>query len=151
MTDADAAALRSRVTPLIGQAGWGVAVGHGSFLTLEFGAGAARDGGKPHGEWHLWLYMTAWRVDDGDRIAGASEDDRARMEDVARLLERQTLTALEVSAPSGDLTLRFGATTLRTFAIESNAEQWMLYTPAGTVVRVGIDGGWTEIAADAPA
>lgn len=146
MTEQDAVALRNRIGALAGKSAWGVAVGHGTFLTVEFGAPIETDG-KKHGEWHLWLYMTGWRIDGGAATLGASEDERARMEDAARALEGQLLESIEVTAPAGDLTLRFASAILRSFAVETGAEQWLLYTPGGRVVQMGPGDEWRESAA----
>ncbi|MFL6227930.1 MAG: hypothetical protein ACJ741_04025 [Pyrinomonadaceae bacterium] len=146
MTEEQATKLRERLDPLVGQRAWGVSVGHGSFLTFEFGPVAPQrfGGKKQHGEWHLWLYMTGWRVDVSSNVIASSDDDRAQMERGAATLDGRTVTAVEVSAPRGDLTLQLGDATVRTFVVESDAEQWLLYTPTGTVLEVGADANWTE-------
>lgn len=152
MTERDAERLRDRLGVLVGQTAWGVAIGHGTFLTMEFGAArpAARPGGKAHGEWHLWLYMTAWRIDGADAALGGSDDARERMEAAAGALERQVVSGVDVAAPAGDLTLRFAAGTLRTFAVSTGVEQWMLYLPDGNVAAVGPGQGWSEKPASQP-
>jgi len=121
---------------LIGQKAWGVAVGHGSFLTLEFGPVAPQrsTGEKQHGQWHLWLYMTGWRVEVGGQIVASSDDERAQMERGAAALDGREVTAVDVAASSGDLTIQLGDATLRTFVVEPDGEQWILYTPSGAVV-----------------
>ena len=35
---------------------------------------------KIHGEWHLWPYNCAWRLEEGDKILAASEDERNNLE-----------------------------------------------------------------------
>src|SRR5215213_6024148 len=89
--------LRRAFAPLIGLAAWSVRIGHGSFLTLEFGTphlsvrepivakpGAsekvrkalARRRVRPVGEWHLWIYCWHWRVwSEGAEIACSESPD----------------------------------------------------------------------------
>lgn len=47
------------ISALGGKAPWGVRLGHGSFLTMEFGRVKEEDHPArfPRGEWHQWLYM----------------------------------------------------------------------------------------------
>jgi hypothetical protein len=62
---------------LIGKKPWEVMMGAGSVLTLEFGARDPRQSAfRIHGEWRLWLYECAWRLECGDSIITGSQHER---------------------------------------------------------------------------
>lgn len=52
-------------------------LGYGSFITFDFGKDILIKGKKSSndfeiGEWHLWVYMCTWRLEqNGDPIVGA--------------------------------------------------------------------------------
>ena len=62
--------MSSLIKPLEGNSARNVKLGHGSFITIDFGENRAIEistkKGIIHrfrGEWHLWTYMCAWRLD----------------------------------------------------------------------------------------
>lgn len=129
---------QSYFQPLVGQAAWGVALGEGSFVTIEFGEAlpCQLPGEKVHGTWHLWVYCCAWRLETQDDVLAYSEDERGRLAEVVKGLEGQVLEGVTVDFPGGDTALRFsGGLVLRLMPIYAeNYEHWMLYTPEGCLV-----------------
>jgi len=85
--------VQAKVNQLLGQKAWGVSLGYGSFLTIEFGQPlpSNNEQQKIHGEWHLWLYNCAWRLEEGDKILAASEDERNNLEVAVHRLENLTI------------------------------------------------------------
>lgn len=130
------------LTAAYGLRTWGTKLGHGSFLTLELGEPTPAD--PTHGAYHLWVYLTAWRI-DGDTMLAASEDDRATLAERVRVLDERTLTGVEVDPVS--LSARFifsGGLTLSTFSIYTGEdEHWMLWRPDRMVLTAGPGNTWT--------
>jgi hypothetical protein len=126
--------LTTYFQPVIGQAAWGVALGHGSFVTIEFGPPVTD--GKTHGTWHFWVHCCAWRLETPDDVLVYSEDDRSRLEQVLPLLEGAVLEGVEINLPGGDTVLQFGGRLLlRLMPIYAETyEHWFLYTPEGVLV-----------------
>ena len=122
---------------LIGKPAWGVALGEGSFLTLEFGeALQAEANHKLHGSGHLWVYCCAWRIETPDDVLAYSEDDRSRLMSIVHVLNGKSLESVEINFPHGDTLLHFsGRLILRLIPIHAhNYEHWMLYIPEGILV-----------------
>lgn len=142
MTDVTQTELAAWSSPALGQAVWGTTLGVGSFLTFELGSRREPDTsgqGRPHGEFHVWVYCSAWRIETTDTVVASSEDDRDVLVEAVRHLDGRTLTAIDVEQPSLSAAFRFSdGTTLRTFSIFSDGyEHWMLYLPDGRVVTAG--------------
>jgi hypothetical protein len=133
--------LTTYFQPLIGQAAWGVALGQGSFVTMEFGAPmesmkSADTPQQPHGTWHFWVYCCAWRLETPDDVLGYSEGERSRLLSVLALLEGAVLEGVQINLPGGDTVLQFaGRLMLRLMPIHAETyEHWFLYTPEGVLV-----------------
>lgn len=138
--------VQVKINPLLGQRAWGVSLGVGSFLTLEFGKPLPlRENQRPHGEWHLWIYYCAWRLEKEDKILSASEDDRYKIEAAVQHLEGLSLQSIELFPPAGDAVFMFEQQiVLRVFAIYSEEyEHWLLYEPDGNVLSVGPGSDWS--------
>jgi hypothetical protein len=131
--------LQTYFQPAIGEAAWNVALGMGSFLTLEFGAAGLESSaasGTVHGTYHFWVYCCAWRIETLDDVLAYSEDDRSRLEKVVGVLEGEILEQVEIHFPSGDTVLHFsGRLILRLMPIHAERhEHWLFYMPEGTLV-----------------
>ncbi|KAM3100947.1 hypothetical protein ACKFKF_10775 [Phormidesmis sp. 146-12] len=145
VTTTDISKLQAYVQPLLGQKAWGVLLGHGSFITLEFGKSLVRPSEKKvHGEWHLWIYCCAWRLEKGDRVLAGSEDPRSKLEQAVQQLEGLVLNSVELLSPAWDTLFKFeDQVVLRLFPLLSEeAEHWMLYMPDG-VLSVGPGTDWS--------
>ncbi len=125
--------------PLIGQKAWGASVGHGSFVTIEFGRKRLYHH-HYHGEWHLWLYLCQWDLRSNDRLLAHSESKRKLMQ-----LAIDNLNGLELRG------LTFDSQRMATeFTFDDNLrlqckpytdaapdeECWMLFMPDGQVARL---------------
>ncbi|NJR40043.1 MAG: hypothetical protein HC781_16005 [Leptolyngbyaceae cyanobacterium CSU_1_4] len=144
LTITETQSLKAYFQPLIGQAAWNVELGHGSFVTLEFGeALPSNSGSVVHGTWHFWVYCCIWRLETHDDVLAGSEDSRSRLEKVLPLLEGKILEDIEINFPSGDTLLHFaGRLVLRLMPVHSETyENWFLYTPDGVLV-FGPGTGW---------
>ncbi len=138
--------VQSKINLLLGKNAWGVSIGHGSFLTLEFGQPVPINEQPPmiQGEWHLWIYCCVWRLEEGDKILAASEDDRDKLKLAVQRLENLALQSIDLISSSWDLVLTFEhQVVLRTFAIYSEEYQnWMLFTPDSNVLTAGPGSSW---------
>jgi hypothetical protein len=144
--------LKAHFQPILGRSAWNVALGHGSFVTMEFGEPLSASSGKVHGTWHFWVYCCAWRLETPDDVLAYSEDSRSRLEQVLPLLEGKKLEDVEINFPNGDTLLRFaGRLVLRLMPIYSeDYEHWMFYTPEGVLV-FGSGTNWSfEPSSDSP-
>lgn len=138
--------LHRIVAPLLGEAPWEASVGHGSFLTLEFGAPLPpTPQGFVHGEWHLWVYGCAWRLQDAERVIASCEDSREQMERGVSVLEGRPLRSWRVSAPALDTVATFdGGVELLLFPIYTeDVDHWRLWTPGGRVLAAGLGASWS--------
>ena len=146
--------IQARVAPLLGQKVWGAALGTGSFVTLEFGA--VRPGQGPgtrdHGEWHLWIYCAAWRLEQEDAVLAASEDPRPKLEQAVTRLNGLALDVIEVRRPALEAIFQFEqGIALRVFPIFSEGfEHWMIYMPDGNVLTAGPGTSWNITPATTP-
>jgi hypothetical protein len=138
--------IQAKIDGLTGQRAWGVALGQGSFLTMEFGKPVqpAKASEAIHGEWHLWLYGCAWRVEENGRVIVSSEDERSKIEREIQRLEGRVLQSFEVLTPALDAVVTFdGRIILRIFSVYTeDMESWMLFTP-DKVITVGPAGQWS--------
>jgi hypothetical protein len=162
VSDEDIRSILAKAAPILGQRPWGVALGVGSFVTMEFGATQplrhAEE--RPHGAWHLWIRYPAWRLEAGDRVLAASEDPRDHLAASLQRLEGQVLRALEVVPPALDTVFAFeGGLRLRLFPMYSDAatesagegyDHWLLFTPDDHVLVVGPGSRWKYQLADEP-
>ncbi|MBG1265343.1 hypothetical protein [Nostoc sp. WHI] len=139
--------VQLKVNPLLGQKTWGVSLGFGSFLTLEFGQPLppSNEHQKIHGEWHLWLYNCVWRLEEEDRILAASGDERDQLETAIHRLDNLTLQSIDLLPPAWDAVFTFEhQVVLRLFAIYSqDYDHWFLYAPDGNVLSVGPGSCWS--------
>ncbi len=129
-----------------------VKLGYGSFITLDFGKDVevevkTRRGVSKYttGEWHLWVYMTAWRIDkNGEPFIGA-EDDRELIAKRLVELEDKKLLLFSVLNNAFDSILEFEGgfkLSLFSFGVEDH-EQWMLYTPEAKTFTAGPGTSWS--------
>ncbi|NET57600.1 MAG: hypothetical protein F6K47_15995 [Symploca sp. SIO2E6] len=82
ITQTDISKVQTLIKPIISHKAWGASLGVGSFITLEFGnpLPSSKERQKTHGEWHLWIYCCAWRIEEGNEVLASSEDPRAKIE-----------------------------------------------------------------------
>ncbi len=142
----DSIEIQAKLQGVLGQRAWGVARGEGSFVTIEFGQSMppSKVNGKSHGEWHLWLYGCAWRLEQGESIIVASEDDTLKIETAIQCIEGRVLQSFELMTLALDAVISFeGDIVLRLFAVSTEEmDSWMLFTP-DKVITIGPSGQWS--------
>src|SRR5947207_500299 len=89
--------------------------GHGSFITIDFGRDFSeeiktRNGIKIRhfGEWRLWVYMCAWRIDMNQIPCAGSEDSREKIEKYLSELANRDLSDIVILNNAFDAKLSFG-------------------------------------------
>ena len=123
-TDIGELGLDEVVAQIVGRNAWQVGVGHGSFITMEFGEPAI---GKPpskrvHGEWHLWIYSCSWRIEKSGQFLAGCEDPRDVMTAALDHIEGRKLLSFNVNYTSLDAELCFdNGIILRLFSIYSES------------------------------
>ncbi len=153
MKATDAATIEEKLRPLLGIAPWRAELGHGTFLTFDFGRELPpeREGIQSHGEWHLWVYSCAWRLEKGCRLLAGSGDEEETMKTAVHELTGRPIFLFNVFAPALDSEVRFdGDFVLRLFSKSSDQEHWMLYTPDGMVLIAGPANEWRYVSANWP-
>lgn len=138
-------ALEAILRRLVGKRAWGVSIGVGSFLTIEFGRALAPGrSGRSRGEWQLWLYGCDWRLEEETRVLVGSEDPRPSLKTGVERLEGLNLLAVRLLPPALDGIFSFeGGVTLRLFAAETvDMESWKLFTPEQKVAVIGPGSQW---------
>lgn len=139
LAEKDLLTIKDHLQPLLGQTAWGVRLGEGTFITMEFGSkNIKKQSRRPHGEWHLWVYFCAWRLEDEENVLVASEDSREQMDATLQSLEGKKLLSVETSLPGLDTVFKFENMNLRTFPVTSEEScAWMLYDPKEMVLEIG--------------
>ena len=136
--------VRKIVEPLLGRKAWGASLGHGSFITVEFGVQPIDD--RKRSEWHLWVYCCAWYISDEGTLLAACEDHAEKMRTAIELINGLTLTNIELILPGLETKFHFGdRLALHTFPMytdDNDAEQWMLFTPDDKVLVIGPSNNW---------
>jgi hypothetical protein len=147
MTENDIAEIDRIIKPLLGQRPWEVDLGVGSFITMQFGRLLPPEGvrKKSRGEWYLWVYCCAWRLERGQEVLAASQDPRPTLRLALRPIEGMAVDSITMSPPAGDTVIGFdGGYILRLFTEYSKQnESWMLFMPEGKVLVVGPGSSWT--------
>lgn len=142
--------LSMAVNNLVGQEAWDVKLGHGSFITMEFGKPTK---GKmdlvPHGEWHLWIYMCSWRIEEKGAFIAGCEDPRGVMIDAVQRINGSKLKCFEILTAALDVALIFdNDVVVKLFSIYSDCEDnegsdhWKLYMPDNKVLVAGPGSKW---------
>jgi hypothetical protein len=137
--------IRQYFQPVLGTPPWRVKLGVGSFLTFEFGPRTKTDG-HVHGRWHLWIYLSNWKLFRGERQLVDSDADRKLITISTRRLEGEPLTNVDSNARTRKTTLSFGDFRL----VVSPADYldrpderdyyWIFFMPDNEVLAVGPAG-----------
>lgn len=147
ITETDIVKIKAMISPMLGQKAWDVSLGHGSFITLEFGTpvSSSEVDKKPCGEWHLWVYCCAWRLEDENVVLASSEDSRSKLKVAIQRLEGRELCSVELLRPAWDTIFIFTeGVSLRLFSIHSEEYQhWMLFMPNGNCLVIGPGSNWS--------
>jgi hypothetical protein len=156
---------------VLGKPCWNVKVGHGSFLTLEFGRPhlairepivAAKRSTKRvrdrlarrqvvvHGQWHLWLMYCDWVVlKKGKRLGDSRTKKSSRR--AADFLSGQKLIHFSMTRGTVETVFKFDlGATLKTFPYDARGHQWSLFDPSRKVLELRADGRYSYHRSDAP-
>lgn len=127
---------------LLGKKPEQVKLGHGSFLTIDFGEKTEKSPGKFESEWMIWIYCCQWEIlDDSHNISVHCEDSPEDMALVLNQLQNSPLTELKYDPESFEISLGFA----NGFSIKltpndeyyEDAEYMMIYTPDNGVLAFG--------------
>lgn len=123
-----------------------ITLGHGSFLTLDFGKEIKtnifyknEESSEKRGEWRLWVYMCCWRIDIDDEPLVGSNDSREKISLLLNKINGKKLTGFKIINNSLDVILNF-ENNIRLILFSCNTEedeQWMLFTPDYHVLVIG--------------
>jgi len=129
-----------------------VKLGHGSFITMDFGRDISetyntRSGPKTRhfGEWRLWIYMCAWRIDKGRVPVAGCEDSREKIEASLSELSIRKLNKIEILNNAFDVAFIFeDDMELHLFSFYTKEKkQWMLFTPENKTFTAGPGCEWS--------
>ena len=151
ITDKDINDIKEIVHSLVGQVSWEAKLGYGSFLTFNFGKLLPPDKRSlVIGEWHLWIRYCAWRIEtDIEVIAGSEDEDDALLDKNVKRLQNVPIVKFDITKPALETTIHFSnALRLRLFPVystlESEADNWLLFTPDEKVLKVGPGANWSH-------
>lgn len=132
-----------------------VELGHGSFLTFDFGrdieeqiktrSGELRT--VSYGEWHLWVYMCAWRIDKHQKPFIGSNDSRELISKKLRALDGKELKKVTILNSAFDTNFTFeDGFELHLFSFQvTDHEQWMFFTPEHKTFSAGPGSRWSYV------
>jgi hypothetical protein len=135
------AELGGLVAPVLGLPAWQCELGVGSMFTVEFGEPRTDVDGAVYGRWHLWVTMTAWRLEAGDRVLAGCEDHRTRLAEVLPVLNGQRLVEIAVDPVTFESVFEFSTARLVTFPHRTVSRgtaslgEWLFYMPDGAVIN----------------
>jgi hypothetical protein len=152
-------------TSFIGQMVWQVRRGHGSFLTMEFGAphlsvrepivpnpdtcgSVRRNLQRRHvditGDWHFWVQYGEWRLPTDDGALTSDDSPGTPFDECLRDLEGQRLVAVEPGTRERSCAFSFdlGGSLEIWPSIEIPDDQWSLYSVGGDIVTCDNNGLW---------
>jgi hypothetical protein len=137
--------FRQYFQPVLRTRPWKVKLGVGSFLTFEFGP-RVRAHGHVHGQWHLWIYLSNWKLFRGNRQLVDSDADRKLITVSTRRLEEKALTNVDFNARTQETTFFFDDFRLVVSPadyLESPDDRdnyWMFFMPENEVLVAGPAG-----------
>lgn len=129
---------------LLGEKTRNVKLGHGSFITIDFGKDVEHKG-IIKGEWRLWIIFATWRLEKNHESIVTSNDDRNEIKTKIAILENKQLLKATILNNVFDLMLEFESDLqlLTTSSGKSDYDkQWMLFTPKNEIFRAGPETSW---------
>lgn len=139
--------IEDHFNSLVGRAVTRANPGFGSFFSLDFGKDienvySTKQGMRSFtcGEWHLWIQMAFWNIEEKGKIILSDEDEKETFFPILKKLENKKLKHFEITSDAFDMTLLFEGD-IKLFVIANNEEddyvQWCLFTPKGKVFVAG--------------
>lgn len=97
------------------------------------------------GEWHFWIYMCAWRIDQNEEPLIGANDDRKDIVKKLKFLENKKLLDVSILNAAFDTLFVFeNRISLHLFSFNTlEDEQWMLFTPDKKVFTAGPGKNWS--------
>jgi hypothetical protein len=149
--------------PFIDQVVWQVRRGHGSFLTMEFGAPhlavrepivpSAGTSGKVRrnllrrhvditGDWHFWVQYSNWTVSTSNGVLTSCDARGSPSDECLADLDGQRLVSVEAHAQARSSMFKFdlGASLEMSPSAEIPDDQWSVYSWDGDIVSCRADG-----------
>jgi hypothetical protein len=135
----------------VGEKARNVKLGHGSFITIDFGKetivevlmnkGLSR---SVRGEWHLWVMMSAWRLNQNKEPILGSGDEKDVVNQKLPILEGKKFISGKIINSSFDCHFEFeGNISLNLFSFYiADSRQWMLFTPQKKTFIAGPGSTW---------
>ena len=151
MTSDAVGQARRVLAGIVGLAPWRAQLGHGSFVTLEFGREVVLGPTSARGEWSLWVYGASWKLLVGNQEVADFEGMRATLAAAIKRLNR--LQVLSVTVSEGlSVSINFADSVTFNFGRgpDPDLEDWKLFTPDGMVHIFGPDERCRSIASDEP-
>lgn len=135
----NAKTIQDEFQRIVGLRVWDVQVGTESFVTMQFGnIQHTNSAGGEYGEFRLWIYSCAWRIENQDGFITGSADDKEIMAQIGDYLNNTSVKEIIVDPKSFDTILKFtNNIQLSMFGRSSDMEHWLLYTPERRVIAVG--------------
>lgn len=140
------------VKPLEGHVVSRIKLGYGSFITIDFGKNrvlkyATKHGIKQRerGEWRIWIYMCAWRIDKNQKPFLGSEDDFSRevFQEKLSEIKGKKLLSFDILNTAFDSQIKFESDfAINLFSFGTQKEQWILFRPEKKVLTVGPGDRW---------
>lgn len=131
--------IAASVHSLVGLPARNAAIGVGSFITVDFGGTRQTSVGDLLGEFHLWVYGSAWSLSQDSVVRATCDDERSVMQSAVLVLEGSRVTSVTFRADAVQLCLEFDGSVLLTVAPsdDPDMEHWMLFLPDGFVIVAG--------------
>lgn len=134
--------LQTIFAPIVGEAPWRVRLGHGSFLTFEFGPRVKKNN-HFFGAWHLWIQNCDWQIRNGEMKAH-SELPHFRLDAIVRNFEGRPFKGVELDSQINSIVFVFSPQVrliCSPYADAQNGEElWSFFRPDGSVISVTADG-----------
>ena len=145
--------LEGLFSQFLGKPARNVKLGHGSFITIDFGKNLTlketikgKERTYTQGEWHLWIIMSAWRLDVNGVPLITCESSREKIDIELKKIENKKLINFQILNPAFDADLIYENEIilhLFSWSIEKDSKQWMLFTPERKIFTAGPSQNWT--------
>lgn len=130
---------------LKGQHPWRARLGHGSFLTFDFGPRVVKDG-HVYGTWHLWVYLSNWVLTHNGQQLATSDSNRHQIALAVRRLENVPFTGIELDSKRPNTVFHFDHFRLSVSPADyvenpdRRDEYWLFFMPGDKVITASPGG-----------
>lgn len=144
---------------LIGKKAWQAERDVGSFISFDFGEAShfvrtrkvtGEEVQFDIGEWYLWLYLCAWRIDTENMTLAASEDSMERIDAALAQIQGKAIQSISITNFALDAVFEFeGGIFVRSFSIYTDESKdrihWRLRTSENMVFLAGPGKTWSYV------